>query len=1199
MAANTIKGLTVEIGGDTTKLGKALEDVNKQSGALSKELGEVNKLLKLDPGNTELLAQKQKILADAIDNTGDKLGTLKEAEQQVQKQFERGEVSEEQVRALKREVIATEKKMAGYERAAKETAEAVEDVGDESKEAAEKSDDLADALSNGVKVGLAAVAAGCAAAVAAIASSVEATAEYRNEMAKLDTAFTQAGHSSAVATKTYEELQSILGDSGQAVEAASHLALLTNNEKDLATWTDIAAGVYGTFGSSIPIEALAEAANETAKTGALTGALGDALKRAGVSEEKFQDKLEKCKTEQQRTALITETLIDLYGDTAEAFRENNAEVIRSNKITEKMNKAWARVGEKAAPVVNTFREGVADLAESFADLLEEADTDKLTKSIKKGFKELSNNVLPKLIKALEWVVDNFDLIKSVAIGAGVALVSYKVAVIAAEVAQKGLKASIMATTVAQKALNLVQAATPWGLAAAAISAVVVGVTAYCSSTSKATKETQVLTEEELELISATREAAQAFREQRQATAQTAGGIVSQMDHVKKLSDELQTLADKSGKVHENDRARAQFILGELNSALGTEYSMTGNVIRQYQSLVSNVEALINAKTTELLLEAHQDDYVEALQERNGALQALTLAHEAYAAQQDAVAEREERLAEAQAAFNRLSINASDAERRRASAVVNSAQSALAAQREILAEKKEAYDQAAADYNGYVTTIENYTAAQTASLQGNHDMAVALLAGESQAQTQHADVVETETRRTLDTLFTRAVEAGAAAANTKKNFENGVAGYTQAMVDEAERGYQEALAAYGDAYDDAHGVGEDLVDGVSGGMESRRSSALGTIRNIVSAIVAAAQDEADIHSPSRVMRDEVGKQLSQGVAVGIKQNQSEAEKASEDLASAVLSNAQKRLDNYKTYNTLTLANEVAFWNGVRAQVKEGTAARLSADQKYFAAKKSMDDQLTAAEKQYQDAIAETQKKVEDRTSAILSGMGLFNEVSGRSVDRRDLMTNLEDQVKVMEVYGETMEALEGKIGGTALFKELQSMGVDNVWEAAAINRMTDQELAQYIELYEKRAQLAREQAENELGDEVAKAQAEAYQTYIDTCAELGVAVNTANDAMVAHTQAALEQLQAVAVQAQAVAATISAAGVDPAMLGAAGVTTAPAASGNNSAILSKLDAIYKRLNSLKVYLDGDTLVGEIVDEMDAALAGRQALYERGV
>ena len=142
--ANNIKGLTVEIGGDTTKLGKALEEVNKKSRDLSSELGEINRALRLDPGNTELLVQKQKVLAEAISNTAEKLDTLKHAEKQVQEQFERGEVSEEQVRALQREIITTTNKLDSYEKAAKETAEQVDKLGFESEATEKQVDKLGD-----------------------------------------------------------------------------------------------------------------------------------------------------------------------------------------------------------------------------------------------------------------------------------------------------------------------------------------------------------------------------------------------------------------------------------------------------------------------------------------------------------------------------------------------------------------------------------------------------------------------------------------------------------------------------------------------------------------------------------------------------------------------------------------------------------------------------------------------------------------------------------------------------------------------------------------------------------------------------------------------------------------------------------------------------------------------------------------------
>ncbi len=111
-----IKGITIEIGGDTQKLNKALDGVNKQSREIQGELKQVERLLKLDPKNTELLAQKQQLLTDAVSNTSNKLGTLKEAQRQVAEQFARGEIGEEQYRAIQREVIATEQNLQSLQR---------------------------------------------------------------------------------------------------------------------------------------------------------------------------------------------------------------------------------------------------------------------------------------------------------------------------------------------------------------------------------------------------------------------------------------------------------------------------------------------------------------------------------------------------------------------------------------------------------------------------------------------------------------------------------------------------------------------------------------------------------------------------------------------------------------------------------------------------------------------------------------------------------------------------------------------------------------------------------------------------------------------------------------------------------------------------------------------------------------------------
>ena len=106
--ANRIKGITVEIGGDTTKLSKALEGVNKDIKGTQTQLKDVQKLLKLDPTNTELLSQKHKLLADAVSATKEKLEVLKTAAEQANTALANGEISQQQYDALQREIIETE-----------------------------------------------------------------------------------------------------------------------------------------------------------------------------------------------------------------------------------------------------------------------------------------------------------------------------------------------------------------------------------------------------------------------------------------------------------------------------------------------------------------------------------------------------------------------------------------------------------------------------------------------------------------------------------------------------------------------------------------------------------------------------------------------------------------------------------------------------------------------------------------------------------------------------------------------------------------------------------------------------------------------------------------------------------------------------------------------------------------------------------
>ena len=179
-----IKGITIEIGGDTQKLNKALEDVNKKTRDIQSELRQVERLLKLDPKNTELLAQKQKLLAEAVENSREKLDRLKTAQEQVNEQFRKGEINEEQYRAFQREVVKAEQELSKFEKQLHETGMTAEQVGKKLQDAGQKMTDVGKNLTTKVTaplVGLGALATKSAidfeSAFAGVRKTVDATEE--------------------------------------------------------------------------------------------------------------------------------------------------------------------------------------------------------------------------------------------------------------------------------------------------------------------------------------------------------------------------------------------------------------------------------------------------------------------------------------------------------------------------------------------------------------------------------------------------------------------------------------------------------------------------------------------------------------------------------------------------------------------------------------------------------------------------------------------------------------------------------------------------------------------------------------------------------------------------------------------------------------------------------------------------------------
>lgn len=250
---------------------------------------------------------------------------------------------------------------------------------------------------------------GIAAAGTALLALGASTQEYRNEQAKLTTAFEAAGSTAEQAKETYNDMFRVLGDSGQATEAASHLAKLTTEEKALAEWGTICTGVYATFGDSLPIEGLTEAANETAKTGTVTGSLADALNWAGVSEDAFNEKLAATNSEAEREQLIRETLNGLYSDAAAKYEENNAQVLAQNEAQAQLQATMATLGEAVAPVVTAFTQFATDALAVVVPYVQQLAEMYLPK-----LKEVLSNISSALKPIGDFISKNISIIAGIA-----------------------------------------------------------------------------------------------------------------------------------------------------------------------------------------------------------------------------------------------------------------------------------------------------------------------------------------------------------------------------------------------------------------------------------------------------------------------------------------------------------------------------------------------------------------------------------------------------------------------------------------------------------------------------------------------------------------------------------------------------------------------------------------------------------------
>ena len=431
---NRIQGITVEIGGDTQGLSKALSGVNREIRTTQSQLKDVERLLKLDPGNTELLRQKYELLNDSIESTEEKLDSLREAEKQVQQQFERGEVSQDQYNGLQREIIATEQALGRLQNEARDTEnringidekpieqveDAAEDAGDALRDAGDDASHFGDMLKAG------AIVEGVSGLVDSMSQLADETRDYQRIMGSLEVSSERAGYSAEETADTYRQLYGVLGDDQTAATTTANLQALGFAQEDLKDLTNAAIGAWATYGDSIPIDGLAESINETIQAGHVTGNFADVLNWAGTSEDDFNTKLENAADSTERANIVMEELARQgLVEAGEAWQKNNESLVESNQAAADFQDTMAEMSERISPVLTAVQNGINQLLGSLLDMTEGIDFSAAGDSIEAGFSFVIDTILPKLRDGFQWILDNREALVTALIAIGSAVTTY-------------------------------------------------------------------------------------------------------------------------------------------------------------------------------------------------------------------------------------------------------------------------------------------------------------------------------------------------------------------------------------------------------------------------------------------------------------------------------------------------------------------------------------------------------------------------------------------------------------------------------------------------------------------------------------------------------------------------------------------------------------------------------------------------------
>ena len=294
---------------------------------------------------------------------------------------------------------------------------------------------LKGAVANLAADGFQRLVSGAGQAVSALMNLSAETAEFRQDIASLNTAYQQQNFSAEQANSTARSLFGVFGESDRAVEAANNIARVATSEEELNKWVQISTGAWAVFQDALPVENLAEAAGETARTGTVVGGLADALNWSSeaaemfagymggdvkTAEDAFNKALSECSTEQERQQLIMDTLNALYGEAGQQYRLVNGELIAYNESTYDTMMAQGKLADIMDPLNTKVNELKTSLMDRLAPALQ--------------------TVADKAIEVIDWLQQHPAVLQAIVTVAGILAGALTVA--AAAMAAVGIASAI-------------------------------------------------------------------------------------------------------------------------------------------------------------------------------------------------------------------------------------------------------------------------------------------------------------------------------------------------------------------------------------------------------------------------------------------------------------------------------------------------------------------------------------------------------------------------------------------------------------------------------------------------------------------------------------------------------------------------------------------------------------------------------------